>query len=421
MTAARDAAAAGLRRLSLALGFAWDSINQNRARMALAVVGVAAGIAAIASLLTIGHSLQLSLNSALDALGADVVTISIGDATAQNMEAPQTMLAGPGAAPRRAAVDSADVLRLLSSMPEVEAAVSIARLSQCGGAGGIHGDMYHADLGTPRLLSLKLRSGRFLLAEDEREAHVVLGSNALATLRRTFPTAALGSHFPVCGQMMTIVGVLQPHAGSELLQDFRINDAILVGAGALRRIATARPPPAYLARLRRDDASQAASEAITSRLRAGLDSPSVAAAGAWQALQARRDQVAMYTRFLAILGGVSLLVGSLGIANVMLASVAERRAEIGLRIALGAARGDIVLQFLTESALVCAFGALLGIALGIAGAVVALNLADIGLAISARVVVEPALAALACGLLAGAYPAWRASMVDPVISLQAGV
>jgi putative ABC transport system permease protein len=145
--------------------------------------------------------------------------------------------------------------------------------------------------------------------------------------------------------------------------------------------------------------------------------PSVAVTGAWQALQSRRDQVSMYTRFLTILGSVSLLVGSLGIANVMLASVAERRSEIGLRIALGAARGDIVLLFLAESAMVCAFGA----TLGMAGAAVALDRAGIEMAISGWVVIEAAVAAVACGLLAGTYPAWRASTVDPVVSLQAVV
>lgn len=418
----RDVAPATRRlrhRLRLATRFAWDSINQNRARMALAVLGVAIGIAAVASLLTMGYSLEARLRSLLDALGADVMTISVTESSSSNPEPSRSLAANSNAGRRRAIVDTSAVLSLLSSMSEVEAAVSMARVSQCGSDNnGMDFDVFHADLETPRILSLKLRNGRFLSAADRSEAHVIVGSRALDAVRRKSPQAQVGSRFPICGQMMTIVGVLLPHAGSELLQDIRIDDAILIGDGALRRIVSARPQPSFLARLRRDVSSSSVGDAIASRLRASLDLPSVTATGAWQALQSRRDQVALYARFLAILGGVSLLVGSLGIANVMMASVAERRTEVGLRLALGATRGDIVLQFLVESAMVCAFGACLGLALGIAGAAVSLNLAGIGVTISGLVITESALAALTCGLLAGAYPAWRASLVDPVVSLQ---
>jgi ABC-type antimicrobial peptide transport system permease subunit len=128
--------------------------------------------------------------------------------------------------------------------------------------------------------------------------------------------------------------------------------------------------------------------------------------------------VALYTRFLALLGAVSLVVGSLGVANVMLVSVVERRAEIGLRAAIGARPADIALQFVIESLLICLGGALAGLLLGLAGSAAALALAHIELSIGAGTLAAVALLVMGSGLVAGLYPALRAARLDPATTLQ---
>jgi putative ABC transport system permease protein len=144
----------------------------------------------------------------------------------------------------------------------------------------------------------------------------------------------------------------------------------------------------------------------------------VMAGGAWQVSEMRREQIALYTRFLAIIGGVSLLVSSLGIANVMLAAVAERRREIGLRVALGAAPLDITVQFMVESVAICLVGGLAGLALAIGVAGLILTLVGYEVALSFGTLLVPALLAALCGLAAGVYPARLAARADPISSLQ---
>jgi putative ABC transport system permease protein len=125
-------------------------------------------------------------------------------------------------------------------------------------------------------------------------------------------------------------------------------------------------------------------------------------------------------RFLSVLGGVALLVGSLGITNVMLVSVAERRAEIGLRAAIGARASDIAMQFMAESVMVCLCGALLGLLIGLLGTAITLSLVQIDFSLDWETPLAAVALALLSGLVAGAYPALRAAQLDPVVTLQGG-
>ena len=122
--------------------------------------------------------------------------------------------------------------------------------------------------------------------------------------------------------------------------------------------------------------------------------------------------------FFAI-SGISLVVGGFGIMNIMLVSVTERTREIGVRMAVGAQRGDILTQFLAESSMICVVGAPLGIGLGwMLNNVVAANLAPLEPVLAPRIVIIAVGVAIATGVVSGLYPAWRASRLDPVDALR---
>ncbi len=407
-------------RLRIAVGFAWQSVQTNRRRITLAVAGVAIGIAAITAMLIIGNSVTAQAAKAFDQLGADVVTISVLPPGAEQPGQSEEPLSEAAQSRMDAVTDAA--VGVLGRMPEVQSVARLKRRFGCGNGPEIalgNPDIVAANPDLPGVLSLRLQHGRFLSALDGRQPWIVLGADVAAELRKVRFDLQPGTPVDLCGKTFLLAGVLAPYFGDDLLQSVKMNRSVFVSYASLRRL-TGPPSPSASLLLTRLQAGAIAPDMpglLASRLRTVLSQP-VQASGARQVSELRQQQVLLYTRFLAVLGGVALLVGSLGITNVMLASVSERRAEIGLRMALGAHTTDVVLQFLMESVLICLFGAALGLVLGVIGAGLALTAAQIGVTLDIATPLCSAALALLSGLVAGAYPAANAARLDPVIMLQ---
>lgn len=405
-----------MKRLALTFAFAVASVRSNRRRVMLAVLGVAIGIAAVSSMLAIGHSVTAQAERALARLGGDIVTLNVRPHGAESTAGDD---ASTPVDPERANAVTARAELLLHAMPEVKASARMANLSPCLEAG--NDPLAALDLlsATPQLqetLSLKMAQGRFLHRTDGAQGWVVLGAEAAQELAALVPALRPGASIEVCGRTLRIAGVLAHHDGDDLLPAFKVNRALIVLPELADRLGAPASPAQLLARVQADDAVDVGAQ-LSQRLSAVLGN-TVTALGARHFGEMKHEQVALYTRFLAVLGCVSLLVGSLGITNVMLVAVAERRAEIGLRAAIGARPADIALQFMIESVLICLSGALLGLLLGLVGTAVALKLAQIEFSLGAGTPLVTALLALASGLAAGAYPALRAARLDPVTTLQ---
>lgn len=410
------------RRLQLALRFALASVRSNTRRVLLAVLGVAIGIAAVTSMLAIGHSVTAQAERALARLGGDVVSISVaspepgaGGGSASGRPVPSMPAA-------RLAAEAARAEGLLRAMPEVQSVARVTRLVSCNT--GAAEPLADADLlaSTPELqqaLSLAPARGRFLHRLDAAQGWVVLGAEAAQELERTVPPLQPGAALELCGRQLRVAGVLARHDGDDLLPMFRINRAVIVSSEVGERLGSHGMPEQLLVRVHGDGGGADVAAVLGGRLREALGRP-VQTQGAREFSRMKQEQVSLYTRFLAVLGGVALLVGSLGITNVMLVSVTERRAEIGLRVAIGAHASDIALQFVVESVLVCLCGALLGLLLGLLGTAGALAIASISFSLDSGTPLVALLLSVLSGLVAGAYPALRAARLDPVATLQGG-
>ena len=416
------------KRLLLAVQFACFNINQKRKRVGLAVIGVAIGIAAVSSMLLFGYSVEAKVRQSLDSLGADVITVvlisqnlqeSQGDTNVLQEQSFQLAQAFSSSPPGHVSF----AINLLKTMPEVEAVSRLVKDPTCRSeeiAPSSITEMQFIDVSLFKVLSLDLAQGRYLMPGDAGQSTVVVGSDAIKKIRTTMPSADIGSVVSICGKSLTIAGILVPHAGREAVPMARMNQSVLrIFSQSESDAANDQANTPIMARLYQKAFSRNLTDTISHRLKAALNSP-VSATGAQQLGQLRKEQTTLYTRFLAVLGSISLLVGSLGIANVMLVSVSERRAEIGLRMAIGANKLDIVLQFLIESAAICLIGALLGLIVGSLGAAGALYFANISLSISPTIVMLSCGLAVLCGLFAGAYPARLAAEVDPIASLRGG-
>lgn len=157
---------------------------------------------------------------------------------------------------------------------------------------------------------------------------------------------------------------------------------------------------------------------VTAYFRQRIPGAKVGVRSAEELIEQLRSQMRLYTLLLGAIGGISLLVGGIGVMNVMLVAVAERRKEIGIRRALGARRADIQAQFLFESLILTVLGGILGVALGFGATWGICNLSGWTFALSPGGTMLGAIVSGGAGVLFGFYPAHQAARLDPVSALQ---
>jgi putative ABC transport system permease protein len=375
-------------------------LRTRRLRAALSSLGIAIGIASMVAVLGISESSKADLLAQLDRLGTDLLRVAPGQSfLGEDAVLPET---APAMLARVRGVQSVAATRNLAGVT-----VRRTNLVDPNETGGI--SVVAADPSLAAAVGAQVRTGRFIDAALARYPVVVLGAGAADQLGidRTGARVWLG------GRWFTVAGILAPVTLAESL-----DDSALVGFGVAAKELGAdldastiyvRAEPDRVAAIRDllgpTASPQAPEEVEVSR-------PS-------DALEAKAAAKTAFTSLFLGLGAVALLVGGVGIANVMVISVLERRSEIGLRRALGARRRHVAAQFACESLLLAVAGGAAGVALG--------ALVTAGYARSqgwSTVVPLLALAgglgaALAIGAVAGCYPALRAARLSPTEALRA--
>jgi putative ABC transport system permease protein len=263
----------------------------------------------------------------------------------------------------------------------------------------------------PQVVGTSLASGHFLGAVSNRYPEVVLGAEAANILQIN----QVGGHVMVylANQWFTVVGVLKP-----VILDSTLDSTVFISLPVAERLFHVAPNPSeiYL-RANVNDVTKVAN--LLAPTADPQDASGVEVSRPSNVLEARAAAKGQFTTLLLGLGAVALLVGAIGIANIMVISVLERRGEIGLRRALGATKRHISTQFLTESALLAAFGSLVGLGLGAGATEVYAVAQHEPFVVPVYALVAAPAAGLLIGALAGLYPAGKAARLSPTEALRA--
>ncbi|HEX5830064.1 MAG TPA: ABC transporter permease [Gemmatimonadaceae bacterium] len=405
------------------LRVALDALRVNPLRTALSTLGIVIGVAALVAVLSLGDGLEAYGRREMERT-TDVQTVIVSSRTTEEIDG-QTFPRRdyPVFTPRdadlvrREVAGVAGVQLLVVGQAPVEWPVSGKRRMV-----GVSGTL----AGTAEFLHLEFADGRFFTdAEAARNAPVVVLSHRLASelVPGRHPLALLGRQVRVGGTPREVVGVLTPYDG-EVRHVAYV--PITAAASVLRPTSTPRPPELMIKAATMEDV-----EPLRRRVedwlgvRHGRWDQRIEVTTSIARLEQAQRGMLVFKGFMGAITGISLLVGGIGIMNVLLAAVTERTREIGVRKAVGARGRDVLLQFLAESVAISGAGSLAGVLLGLGGAfaLTALIRATSGAtfvhaAFSWSTVLLAALSAIVVGLVFGTYPARRAARLSPIDAIR---
>jgi putative ABC transport system permease protein len=396
---------------------ALDAIRTRRMRSALTVLGILIGIAAVILTVGLGQGAQAQVASQINSLGSNLLIVTPGSATNTS-----GIRGGRGSATTLTSADVA-VLADHTVAPDIAAVAPVSSSQQSVVANGTNWTTSIVGT-TPSWLGVRARSvqaGRFFTdAEQAAAGHVaVIGSTTAEQLWGA--RSPIGQTMTVGGVELTVIGMLNT-AGSTIGGDQ--DDQVVVPAttyasafsGGGTGVSTV-----YLEATGQDTLSAAYQEAQNALLTAHgvtTDTADFTLSSQASLVQTATNTAHILTVLLAGIAAISLLVGGIGVMNIMLVSVTERIREIGLRKALGATPSVILRQFLVEASLLGLVGGVLGLALGLVGAVVLPRLISQPVAVSIEAATAALLVSLIIGVAAGVYPANRAARLAPIDALR---
>ncbi len=397
---------------------ALESLSSNKLRSGLTILGIVIGVGAVIAMLSIGAGAQNTITGSISGIGTNLLFVMRGGS--EEVRNPKPITLGDAEAMR----DPFLAPSVIGVAPVLQGNLEVSFLGE--------GEFVLAYGVIPEhesVRNVEMAEGEFINETQYlgRAAVVVLGPDVAESLYGT-TTGVVGETVRIEGQPFRVIGVTVAKGGQgPSNEDNQIYVPLTTAQTRLIRRSTRDRVDMIMVQAISADAVPSAEEEISNILRQrhrtelGEDDFTIFTQQSF--LEIANQITNVFTIFLGGVAGISLLVGGIGIMNIMLVSVTERTREIGLRKAVGARKRDIMLQFLTESALLSVMGGLVGIVLGwalseLVGFIAVRANADINPVVGLDAVLLATLFSAAVGVFFGWYPAKRASDLEPVEALR---
>ena len=378
---------------------AWNGLIGNKIRSLLTMLGVIIGVAAVISLISIGQGVTKQVSSQIEGLGTNLIVIT-------------------GMRNLGGVLESSDVelLKKAESIAKVAPSISQSDTTVKWGNSSMTANVEGTNQDYPDVRNFSVVEGNFITENDteKRKKVAVIGQDIVKEFFAG--RSPIGEQLTINGQRYTIVGVME-QKGEVLGQNLDSNIFIPISS-AERLFGTTKLRTIYVQAASTELAPVAVTD-ITNIFEAKFGKPDLVRVTSQDQLLGTMDSLSKtLTMMLGAIAGISLLVGGIGIMNIMLVSVTERTREIGIRKAIGAMRVDILSQFLVESVILSISGGIIGIIIGIVAAkTVSSSLGWVTVVSLWSILVSFSFAVL-IGVFFGIYPALKASKLDPIVALR---
>lgn len=384
-----------------------DALDNMRAvwqRTLLSLLGLVIGTASVIALLSISDNTADESERQFKAMGTDLIVVQndIGVGSGGQTGKP---------------LGIEDVQVIAREVSGIAVASPVALYPAKTGRGHLlDTTVVGAESGLLSAARLQLAAGRFIANQDAYDTVIVVGNGIAHALAAEGIALNVGERVRIDNYLYTVIGILKESARNPLLP-FDANHALIMHYKASRRMAFYTGAIANVViRVREGYDPIAAVGEISAYL--STKGKSAQAQGAQQLIEGMQHQNRLFTWMLMGVGGISLLVGGIGVMNVMLASIAERRKEIGLRMAIGADRSSILMMIVCESVVLSLAGGAIGTLLGLAVALLFCAFSGWACSIPLFSIPLGLGMSLATGLFFGIYPALKASRLSPIEALR---
>jgi putative ABC transport system permease protein len=412
---------------------AMRGLTNNKMRTALTMLGIIIGVAVVILVVAIGEGASKRIADTVNSLGTNLLTVSATrsrvklNAATSSTSITATSAASSTGATTRLTLD--DAKKIGTNFPKTVDA--IAPQADSGiqirlGSVDAKSQLIGTSIDYPYVKNVEVSSGRFFTQEevDGSSKVCVIGPTVIQNLVGDAQQSLVGTTISVNRQNFTVVGTLVPRGATSFGQDQ--DDVVLVPVTtALRRVLNRQNLDDVLVRCTTPQMMPLAQEQISSFLRNRHhlpppypDNDDFRIRSQTDLLATQESVTGTMTMLLSLVAVISLVVGGIGIMNIMLVSVTERTREIGIRKAIGATPRDILGQFLIEASIISLLGGVIGIALGIGGSQLLSAIAGWSTIVNLTAIVAAVVVSAGIGIFFGIYPASKAARMNPIDALR---